>query len=327
MKVSRRQPVVAGCDFIKCVVVIICLLLLSCSEEGNRVEEPPSAFNEEDIQHGENLNFYLYNDYACSIQSVSITESSVRISGEYVGEGNFFLGEITPYMDVVKLKESPYKVRLLNSLFQIELERFVEREGFLYDRLLSKWAIFKEGVDSDYLVSHAHHADETFATQHLSPIKITSKKGMGGIIPNQYISDLTSLNISSATINVCITHFMHLTPRTGDIKHTYGGKSYYMDENYLRNSIDRVLLAATKERNISVAAIILLEPASKCTDTELGKILQHPDNDGGTYTMPNMTTPEALNCYAAALDFLAKRYCKTFSLAFVSRSKLSGRFG
>ena len=194
---------------------------------------------------------------------MSITESSVRISGEYVGEGNFFLGEITPYMDVVKLKESPYKVRLLNSLFQIELERFVEREGFLYDRLLSKWAICKEGVDSGYLVSHAHHADETFATQHLSPIKITSKKGMGGIIPNQYISDLTSLNISSATINVCITHFMHLTPRTGDIKHTYGGKSYYMDENYLRNSIDRVLLAATKERNISVAAIILLEPASR----------------------------------------------------------------
>jgi hypothetical protein len=36
-----------------------------------------------------------------------------------------------------------------------------------------------------------------------------------------------------------------------------------------------------------------------------------------------MTTPEALNCYAAALDFLAKRYCKTFSLAFGSRSKLS----
>lgn len=99
---------------------------------------------------------------------------------------------------------------------------------------------------------------------------------------------------------------MHLTPRTGDIEHVYGGRSYYIDENYLKNSIDRILLAATKERNISVAAIILLEPASRCADLELGKILQHPDNDGGTYTMPNMTTPEALNCYAAALDFLAK---------------------
>ncbi len=63
------------------------------------------------------------------------------------------------------------------------------------------------------LVSHARYADEIFATQHLAPIKIVSKKGMGGIIPNQYISDFASLNISSATINVCITHFMHLTPK------------------------------------------------------------------------------------------------------------------
>lgn len=90
-----------------------------------------------------------------------------------------------------------------------------------------------------------------------------------------------------------------------------GGKSYYMDLGYLENSIDRTLLAATKERNMSVAAIILLEPASRCIDPQLGEILQHPDNDGGVYTMPNMTTLEGLNCYAAALDFLAKRYCTT----------------
>ena len=117
------------------------------------------------------------------------------------------------------------------------------------------------------LVSHARYADEIFATQHLAPIKIVSKKGMGGIIPNQYISDFASLNISSATINVCITHFMHLTPRTGDVEYVYGGKSYYMDLGYLENSIDRTLLAATKERNMSVAAIILLEPASRCIDS------------------------------------------------------------
>lgn len=137
----------------------------------------------------------------------------------------FFLGEITPSMDVAELKNSPYKVKLVNSLFQIELERFVEREGFLYDRLLSKWAIFKEEAGQNLLVSHARYADEIFATQHLAPIKIVSKKGMGGIIPNQYISDFASLNISSATINVCITHFMHLTPRTGDVEYVYGGKA------------------------------------------------------------------------------------------------------
>lgn len=56
----------------------------------------------------------------------------------------FFLGEITPSMDVAELKNSPYKVKLVNSLFQIELERFVEREGFLYDRLkyMTKFQIY-----------------------------------------------------------------------------------------------------------------------------------------------------------------------------------------
>ena len=308
MKVSRRQPVVAGCDFIKCVVVIICLLLLSCSEEGNRVEEPPSAFNEEDIQHGENLNFYLYNDYACSIQSVSITESSVRISGEYVGEGNFFLGEITPYMDVVKLKESPYKVRLLNSLFQIELERFVEREGFLYDRLLSKWAIFKEGVDVDELVSHARYTnvDEIYAKQNIEAITLKSKKGLGGLINHELLAyDLDALGISSATINIPINNFMHLSQQVGDIPYEYGGKTYYFSEQYLINSFD-VVLKQTSQRGIAVAGILLIAP-----EGDAGELLKHPDYNGvAPYTMPNMTTVESTQCYAAALDFLAQRYSK-----------------
>ena len=37
--------------------------------------------------------------------------------------------------------------------------------------------------------------------------------------------------------------------------------------------------------------------------------MQHPDYERGVYTMPNMTTLESVNCYAAAFDFLAKRYC------------------
>ena len=102
-------------------------------------------------------------------------------------------------------------MKLEDSSFAIKLERYVERDGALYDRLLSKWAIYKEGVERDQLVSHAHQADEIHAFQNLPAIKLTSKKGLGGIIPNQYISDFTLLGISSATINVCITQFMHLT--------------------------------------------------------------------------------------------------------------------
>ena len=62
---------------------------------------------------------------------------------------------------------------------------------------------------------------------------------------------------------------MHLTPRAGDIAHTYGGRTYYMDEGYLKTVLDVPLLEAAK-RNIAVAAIILVEPAAKCVDPDLG---------------------------------------------------------
>ena len=81
---------------------------------------------------------------------------------------------------------------------------------------------------------------------------------------------------------------------------------YYMDEGYLKTVLDVPLLEAAK-RNIAVAAIILVEPAAKCVDPDLGALLQHPDYERGVYTMPNMTTLESVNCYAAAFDFLAKK--------------------
>ena len=149
MKNLKRQFYSKNCNFVQQVIFafsFICYLLVivSCNESDNRMETEPPFFSEEDVRHEEKLNFYLYNDYTCHIHSVSITESSVRVTGEYTGEGNFFLGEITPSMDVAELKNSPYKVKLVNSLFQIELERFVEREGFLYDRLkyMTKFQIY-----------------------------------------------------------------------------------------------------------------------------------------------------------------------------------------
>lgn len=288
--------------FLFCCPFIFC----SCHEEEEE-NIPESPFDKEDIQHEQDLNAYLEKSYSCKISQVSVMESSVRIAGEYVGEGDFSLGEIPPYLDIIDVNQSPYKVKLTNSSFEVEVDRFVERHGVIYDRLLSKWAIYKDGTEKDQLVSHAHQVDDIFSFQNLPPVKLTSKKGLGGIIPNQYISDFTLLGISSATINVCITQFMHLTKRTGDIEHVYGGRTYYMDEGYIKNVLDIPLLEAAKH-NMAVAAIILVEPAAKCVDQELGALLQHPDYERGVYTMPNMTTLESVNCYAAAFDFLSKRY-------------------
>ena len=286
------------------------MLLVGCHEDQEE-EVISSIYNEDDLKYEDSLKRYLRNTYPSVINKVSVTESSIEIVGNCVGEGHFYLGEIPPYLDVTKIDKAPYKVELTEASFSIVLDRFIEREGVLYDRLLSKWAIFQMTDLTDQLASHARHADEIWASQHLSPITLTSKKGLGGLTANSFISDLSLLGISSATINVCITHFMHLTPKVGDIEHLYGGKTYYMDEEYLNNTLDKVLLEATKKRNISVAAIILIDPASRSVDTGIGELLQHPDYSEGTYTMPNMTTLESVNCYAAALDFLARRYCRS----------------
>ena len=60
-------------------------------------------------------------------------ESSVCVTGEYTGEGNFFLGEIPPYLDIIDVKKAPYKLKLEDSSFEIKLERYVERDGALYE--------------------------------------------------------------------------------------------------------------------------------------------------------------------------------------------------
>ena len=66
------------------------------------------------------------------------------------------------------------------------------------------------------------------------------------------------------------------------------------------------------QNNLVVAAIILIPPASSpfhAGHPEDGALIQHPDFNGGSYTMPNLTTIESANYYAAALDFMAQRYC------------------
>lgn len=103
--------------------------------------------------------------------------------------------------------------------------------------------------------------------------------------------------------------FFHLNQMGSDTPYEYGGRTYYVNEKYLQATLDKVL-RVTAKRKIPVAAIILLQRAENCSDPDFGALMQHPDNTGGAYTMPNMTTLESVNAYAAAINYLASRYCR-----------------
>ncbi len=241
---------------------------------------------------------------------ITVGKDIISVRGNYQGDGIFFLGEIPPFVDMFKAKkiESIYKTVLSQNSFEIHLNRYAAIGGYQYDRLLSKWAIFKEGVEKDEQVSHARYvgADGIYVKQNVGAIPLKSKKGLGGLINHEFLaSDLDELGISSATINIPITNFMHLSQQSGDIPYVYGGVTYYFNEEYLRSAFD-VVLEQTSQRNISVAGILLVSP-----EGDAGELLKHPDFNGiAPYTMPNMTTIESTQCYAAALDFLAQRYSK-----------------
>ena len=280
------------------------LRVMNDEEKKEEEEEKNEALNKEKYEQG--IKDYLSKEYACHITDVTVGETSVTIQGDYTGEGTFFLGEIPPFVDMFKTEKVEFKIPLSENSFSIQLDRYVTVGDFKYDRLLSKWAVFKEGADVDELVSHARYAnvDPIHAKQSVEAVPLKSKKGLGGLINHELLThDLDELGISSATINIPISNFMHLSEQPGDIPYTYGGKTYYFNEQYLISSFD-VVLQQTSQRGISVAGILLIAPSG-----DAGELLKHPDYNGvAPYTMPNMTTVESTQCYAAALDFLAQRY-------------------
>ncbi len=283
----------------------ICLRTMNDEEKQEEEEENNEAVNKE--KYEQEIKDYLNKEYDCHITDVAVGENSISIQGNYTGEGTFFLGEIPTFVDMFKIEKVENKTPLSTSSFNVQLDRYVTIGDYQYDRLLSKWAIFKEGAAKDEIVSHARYAnvDKMYVKQsNVEAIPLKSKKGLGGLINHGLLAaDLDDLDIASATINIPISHFMHLSQQGGDIPHTYGGQTYYFDEGYIKSSFD-VVLEQTSARGISVAGILLVPPTG-----DAGTLLKHPDFNGvAPYTMPNMTTIEATNCYAAALDFLAERY-------------------
>ncbi|MCL6103662.1 MAG: DUF5722 domain-containing protein [Bacteroidetes bacterium] len=258
-----------------------------------------------------NLKKYLSTSYSSQITEVKVGATSINIKGSYTGTGEFSLCEIAPYDHLTQISTFVNKVALSTPAFSVDIDRYVTRNGFKYDRLLSKWVIAKIGTQSDEIVSYARYAGQILSTQNMPAQRPSGRKGLGGYSVNRgFGTDLDDLNISSVTVNIPFTAFMYSQSRSNAIAHTYGDKTYYFDKPRVEE-LDRTLQIALS-KNIVVAAIILVQKASQCADPEIGKLLQHPDyTSEGIYTMPNMTTPASVNCYAAALDFLASRYCRS----------------
>lgn len=249
---------------------------------------------EERVKVSDDIDTYLASSYSSAVRKVVVTADKVIITGVCGGEGTYLLADITPWQDVTELETFPYTVGIGEKKFSITLDRKVMgREGINYDRVFSKWAIIKVDGPAQLLDSHARYADEVTPKATPAPLPLKNKKGFGAGGSKLYFKEVKEIGVGSITMNVHLVNLIN--GKEGDYE--YGGKSYAIGKEMAK--MDTILTRAG-ETGTLVSAIILCANNSIYTD---------PENEGGFYSMPNITDAESFNAYAAALEFMASRYC------------------
>lgn len=245
-------------------------------------------------QMAANIKDYLAKDYPSKVTNVQVTSDKVIIKGNCGGSGTYLLAEITPWQDVTELEKYPYTQDLSGGGFTVTVDRIVpNREGIRYDKVFSKWVVVKVDGDRQTLDSHARYADDVVPKKSPEALPLRNKKGFGAGDIDLYFSDCKEMNVGSITMNVVLNDYI----KGEGSGYSYGGQNYSLGA--FKDYVDRVTRRAG-EMDLVVSAIILCQTNS---------IFKDPENKGGNYTMPNLTTAKAFNLYAAALEHMASTHC------------------
>ena len=245
-------------------------------------------------QMAANIKDYLAKDYPSKVTNVQVTSDKVIIKGNCGGSGTYLLAEITPWQDVTELEKYPYTQDLSGGGFTVTVDRIVPNcEGIRYDKVFSKWAVVKVDGDRQTLDSHARYADDVVPKKSPEAVPLRNKKGFGAGDIDLYFSDCKEMNVGSITMNVVLNDYI----KGEGSGYSYGGQNYSLGA--FKDYVDRVTRRAG-EMDLVVSAIILCQTNS---------IFKDPENKGGNYTMPNLTTAKAFNLYAAALEHMASTHC------------------
>lgn len=253
----------------------------------------------------ENITSYLSTSYPCNVTQVDVTATEVTIQGQCPTDGTFALVEVTPAEDVTESIAFRYTVPVANGKFTATVERKTTYDGIGYDRIFSRWAIVETSTGSNVLASHARYADTTPILSSPAELVPSTKKGVGAGLGQTYMNDIVELGAKNITCNMVMNWYIAKSPiYAKNIEYVYNGQKYYINGDEIASWDWH--LSFYEQHGVAVSAIVLITPNS--VDPALSKVFCHPENNGGNYTMPNMTTMESINAYAAILEYFASRY-------------------
>lgn len=253
----------------------------------------------------QNITNYIATTYPCQVTYVEVGADKVTITGNCPADGQFAIVDITPADDPTETTAWRTQEPVTGQQFSITVDRKVKYDGIGYDRIFSRWAIVETTTGATTLASHARYADKTPILSSPAELVPTTKKGVGAGLGQVYMDDLVELGAKNITCNMVMNWYIAKSPiYARNIEYTYNGQKYYLNGDEIASWDWH--LKFYEDHGIAVSAIVLITPNS--VDPALSKIFCHPDNNGGNYTMPNMTNMESINAYAAVLEYFASRY-------------------
>ncbi|MBR1543639.1 MAG: hypothetical protein IJ626_01945 [Muribaculaceae bacterium] len=267
------------------------------------------------------IDNYLNTNFSSTVQQVEVTKDEVVVRGITSGQGRFALAEITPYENITEMETFPHLTAIRGNQFSIRLPRIINRDGYDYDRLLSKWAIVSLNDNVQTLASHARYADKVAAIRSPQPMTPKSKKGLLGYPTHTTpdgVRDLTALNCGIACNGFHLDEWLMTKPlaTTAGVgnpnypaeEYTYGGRKYYISGMKIREFDG--LISNYCAQGMQVIMYIAIWTTSTY-DSNIKPLLIHPECNGGYQLMPNTTSPDAINAYAAIMTYLAERYSRS----------------
>lgn len=269
------------------------------------------------LEKATKLTKYLKRKFPARIETVSVSADAISLTGKRLksdrNNGRIQIVEVPPWAEATS--DSPplivdANIELQEKTWTTSVPRFDGKR----DRLNSSWRL----MSGDRFVSARRFPTEIEPLGNNYIVKrpeVSNQKGLGGLYFDGPPEELVELGITAVTVNFKISDFLINQPGPGreqielpSLPDSKGpaqsrGSPVYFNTGAWKQYDN--LIDFARQKKFVVSAIILI-PRPKVQSTFAP--LVHPDNDGGIFSMPNLTDPQAAWLYDYALNRVAERY-------------------
>jgi hypothetical protein len=267
---------------------------------------------------------YLDQPHAKAIDSIAVTKERIEIKvSPHLFQSAKKDADTTKLRDGSKLDDSKLDDRGLDEwelveyrphhalhqqgtpvTFDVQDQQLVlPRHNNHYDRICSGWRLRSKTNGTLTARIYASSVKVAAGGHSLERHQPKSQKGLTCLSHRGPREDFVDLGISNVTINFLLSRFLSTDDGPGRERIEAPGDPVFFDSAGFR-AYDGLMQFAC-EHDMVVSAIVLI-PGPK--NRSQRSPLVHPDTDGGTYSMPDLTTERGALVYQYVINQLASRY-------------------